>query len=117
MIPLQLSDIFGVDLVKANVVAAMGSDPGLHVKNNTGCYMTYVLHSSIDGVYDRIDFADEILPYIYRKVLYKKRGDRVEAFDGAGKALGIIFLRSDTATRMNWLCERMDELIKVKLKS
>lgn len=68
MIPLQLSDIFGVDLVKANVVAAMGSDPGLHVKNNTGCYMTYVLHSSIDGVYDRIDFADEILPYIYRKV-------------------------------------------------
>ena len=115
MIPLQLSDIFGVDLVKANVVAAMGSDPGLHVKNNTGCYMTYVLHSSIDGVYDRIDFADEILPYIYRKVLYKKRGDRVEAFDGAGKALGIIFLRSDT--RMNWLCERMDELIKVKLKS
>lgn len=117
MIPLQLSDIFGVDLVKANVVAAMGSDPGLHVKNNIGCYMTYVLHSSIDGVYDRIDFADEILPYIYRKVLYKKRGDRVEAFDGAGKALGIIFLRSDTATRMNWLCERMDELIKVKLKS
>lgn len=117
MIPLQLSDIFGVDLVKANVVAAMGSDPGLHVKNNTGCYMTYVLHSSIDGVYDRIDFADEILPYIYRKVLYKKRGDRVEAFDGAGKALGIIFLRSDTATRMNWLCERMDEFIKVKLKS
>lgn len=117
MIPLQLSDIFGVDLVKANVVAAMGSDPGLHVKNNTGCYMTYVLHSSIDGVYDRIDFADEILPYIYRKVLYKKRGDRVEAFDGAGKALGIIFLRSDTATRMNWLCERMDELIEVKLKS
>ena len=117
MIPLQLSDIFGVDLVKANVVAAMGSDPGLHVKNNTGCYMTYVLHSSIDGVYDRIDFADEILPYIYRKVLYKKRGDRVEAFDGAGKAWGIIFLRSDTATRMNWLCERMDELIKVKLKS
>lgn len=117
MIPLQLSDIFGVDLVKANVVAAMGIDPGLHVKDNTGCYMTYVLHSSIDGVYDRIDFADEILPYIYRKVLYKKRGDKVEAFDEAGKALGIIFLRSDTATRMNWLCEKMDELIKVKLKS
>lgn len=117
MIPLQLSDAFGVDLVKANVEVAMGNDPKLHIKDISGYYMTYVLHSYMNGVFDGVDFSAEITPYIYRKVLYKVQGDKVESFDGAGKALGIIFFHFDTAEHMNRICERMGELIKVKLKS
>lgn len=50
MIPLQLSDAYGVDLVKANVVAAMGIEPDLDLKEQPGCYMHYVLHCYENGV-------------------------------------------------------------------
>ena len=113
MIPLQLSDAYGVDLVKANVLAAMGEDPKLEIDEQPGCFMTYVLHSHVDGIFQGVDFAEEVQPYIYRKVLYKKEGDAVEAFDGAGKALGIVFFHIDTEERMNDFVERVDELVKV----
>ena len=113
MIPLQLSDAYGVDLVKANILAAMGENPQLKLCEQTGCFMTYVLHSHVDGIFQGVELSDEILPYVYRKVLYKKEGDRVEVFDGAGKALGILFLHIDTEERMNDFVERIDELVQV----
>lgn len=115
MIPLQLSDAFGVDLVQANVLAAMGENVEMHLQNTSGCYMTYVLHSYADGTLDEFFIADEIEPCIYRKVLYKRHGEQVEAFDGAGKALGIIFLYFDSETQMNDAIMRIDELIQVRL--
>ncbi len=116
MIPLQLSDAWGIDLVKANVQAAMGVDPRLVLNEQPGCFFTYVLHSHLDGRFKDIEYSDEILPYIYRKVIYKKEGDTVEAFDGAGKALGILFIHVDTEEQMNDFCNHMDTLVRVKLK-
>ena len=113
MIPLLLSDAYGVDLVKANVLAAMGENPMLKLSEQSGCFMTYVLHSHVDGVFQGLEFSDEVLPYVYRKVLYKKEGDCVEAFDGAGKALGIVFFHIDTEERMNGFVERIDDLVRV----
>jgi hypothetical protein len=78
--------------------------------------MTFVLHSHKDGIFDSVEFDAEVEPYIYRKCIYKQPGDKVEAFDGAGKALGIIFLRIPTVEQMNDIERRIDSLIKVKLK-
>lgn len=116
MIPLQLSDAWGVDLVKANVLAAMGKDPQLVLNERQGCFFTYVLHSNVAGIFEGITYADEIVPFIYRKVIYKKKGDPVEIFDGAGKALGILFLHVDSENQMNDFCERMENLIKIELR-
>ena len=49
-------------------------------------------------------------------VIYKKEGDSVEVFDGAGKALGIIFLHFDTVEQMEEFCKNYNILIKVVLK-
>lgn len=117
MIPLQLSDAYGVDLVKANILAAMGEDPQLEIHEQSGCFMTYVLHSHISGIFQGVKISEEILPFIYRKVLYKKEGDSVEAFDGAGKALGIVFFHIDNEERMNDFVGRIDELIEVKIEN
>lgn len=116
MIPIQLSDAFGVDLIRANVATAMGIEPDLKIAEKEGCFMTYVLNSDVDGIFQGIDFSAEIEPYIYRKAIYKSPGDSVEAFDGAGKALGIIFLRIETEERMLDICSRIEELVKVVLK-
>lgn len=115
MIPLQLSDAFGTDLVKANVLVAMGEDPQIEGMPREGCFVTYVLHSHKDGVFSGVDFSNEIAPYIYRKVIYKREGEPVEIFDGAGKAIGIIFLHFHNERQVEDFCERKDELVKVIL--
>ncbi len=113
MIPIELSDAFGVDLIKANIAVAMGESADLDIKEPQDCYMTFVLHSHKDGIFERVDYAPSIEPYIYRKVHYKQAGDRVEVFDGAGKALGIVFMRFPDVETMNSVEESIDELIQV----
>jgi biotin carboxylase len=116
MIPIQLSDAYNVDLIKANILAAMGVSVNLNPIEPKDCVMTFVLHSHKDGIFDSVEFDAEVEPYIYRKCIYKQPGDKVEAFDGTGKALGIIFLRIPTVEQMNDIEHRIDSLIKVKLK-
>lgn len=116
MIPIQLSDIFDIDLISANVAAAMGDKVDLHPREPRECFMTHVLHSSDSGVYDGIEYSDEIQPYIYRKVHYKHDGDPVEHFDGAGKALGIVFMRFPNRNLMEDIRDRLSTLIKINLK-
>lgn len=119
MIPIQLSDAFGIDLVRANVQAAMGEMPdfiGKPVEALPGCYMHYVLHSYKAGTFKDITIDESIKPFVYRKVIYKNEGDTVEVFDGAGKALGILFLHFDTIGEMEHFCENHDSLVKINLK-
>ena len=115
MIPIQLSDIYGVDLVKANVQAAMGEAPDLKTNPTTDCIFTYVLHSNVPGHFAGVEYAPDIKPYIYREVLYKKHGDMVERFDGAGKAIGILFLRVTTEAGMLSLCRAIEDLVRIRL--
>lgn len=116
MIPLQLSDAFGVDLVKANIAVAMGEIPQMSINEQPGCFVTYVLHSYVAGKFKDVEFADQIAPNVYRKVLYKKEDDDVEIFDGAGKALGIVFLHFDTTEEMDYFYDNHNTLIQIKLK-
>ena len=116
MIPIQLSDAYGVDLIEANIKAAMGLPVNLELKENSDCYLTYVLHCDKDGIFEGVEYDDFIKPYIYRTVIYKEKGDQVEAFDGAGKALGIIFLKFPDMTMMDRFRNSMAELVKVNLR-
>lgn len=119
MIPIQLSDAFGIDLVKANVQAAMGKTPdfiGSAIEAKSGCYMHYVLHSYEAGSFKCIEIDDTIKKFVYREVVYKKEGDLVEVFDGAGKALGIIFLHFDTIEQMESFCKHHNSLVKIILQ-
>lgn len=115
MIPIQLGDAFGIDLVKANVQAAMGEKPEFlqePVKPLPGFYLHYVLHSYEAGVFKGIAIDESISKNVYRQVLYKKEGDPVDVFDGAGKALGIVFLHFDNAEQTEHFCKNHDTLIK-----
>ena len=119
MIPIQLSDAFGIDLVKANVQAAMGEAPDFireTVTPKSGCYMHYVLHSYEAGTFEGIEIAPSVKSNVYREAIYKHPGDKVEVFDGAGKALGILFLHFDTIEEMESFCNNHNQLIKIKLQ-
>lgn len=102
MIPVQLSDASGIDLVRANVMCAMGDDPGdLNWEPSGECYAHYVLHSNVSGVLEEVELSQVAESACYRKVLYKNSGSSVEALDAANKALGILFFKFGDEDEMN----------------
>ena len=116
MIPDILGDMFGVNIAEMSVESAMGTRIKGNIHEPNGFYATHNLHSNKNGTYKEIDFSPEIEPYIYRKCLYKKSGDRVEYFDNASKCLGIIFFRFPDETTMKSVLEHINELITVELQ-
>lgn len=119
MIPIQLGDAYGIDLVKANIQAAMGEQPDFldsPVIAKDGCFMHYVLHSYESGTFKGIEIDASIAKNVYRQVIYKKEGNPVEVFDGAGKALGILFLHFDTVEQMNSFCKSYNSLVKIVIE-
>lgn len=119
MIPVQLSDAFGIDLVKSNIQAAMGKTPDIarcKARHLPGYYMTYVLHSYKSGRFKNITLDESISRFVYRQVIYKKKGDAVDVFDCAGKALGILFFHFDTIDEMEHFCKNHHSLVNIVLE-
>lgn len=116
MIPIQLSAIFGIDIVEMSLRSAMGENLNVSPRVVIPYCAHYVLHSDKSGVYQDITFSDEIEKNIFRKELYKKAGDEVEYFDNAAKALGIIFLKFSSAEEMYYKMNHMNDYIKITLK-
>lgn len=113
MIPDLLGMIFGADVVEMAVLAAMGEQ--LHCKIGEGIsfYATHNLHTNQNGIYKRIEFSEELEKRIVKKCLYKKDGDKVEFFDNAAKALGIIFMKFDNQEDMSSILGSINEHYKV----
>ncbi|NLJ99910.1 MAG: ATP-grasp domain-containing protein [Clostridia bacterium] len=114
MIPDLLSMITGVDLVAATVEAALGNScMSLNYCEKENYYSTYVLHTSKNGILKGIVFDGEIEGKILKKVIYKKEGDTVQYFDGANRAIGIVFLKFDSMDQMLDMMDHADKWIKV----
>lgn len=102
MIPDLLGYIFGVDVVEMTIKAAMGEIPLISSGEPVPFFATHNIHSSKSGLYDHINYSSEIEPYIIKKCEYKKKGDIIEYFDDASKALGIVFMKFDTIEKLNY---------------
>lgn len=115
MIPDLLGMIFGVDVVEMAVLAAMGEQLNCEIGEGTSFYATHNLHTNKNGTYKRIEFSEELEKRIVKKCLYKKDGDKVEFFDNAAKALGIIFMKFDSQEEMMNTLRSINEKIRVVL--
>lgn len=116
MIPDLLGMIFGVDVVEMAVLTAMGREIDATIKEGIPYFATHNLHSSKNGAYKTIEFAEELDKYIIKKCLYKKEGDAVEYFDNAAKALGIIFMKFEDKETAKETLAKIQDLYKVVLK-
>lgn len=121
MIPVQLSDISGIDLVRANILCAMGDSPeGMQWeadRDSVGFYFTHVVHTMESGIFKKLLLSSELENHIYRTVMYVKPGEQVNSFDGANKALGILFLRFKEETTMNKILRDLSDHISVEVES
>ena len=115
MIPNLLGDMFGVDIVKMCIQAAMGERVDAAVQQASGCYATHNLHSSRAGRYRGVRFSEALAPHIYRSCLYKSPGDPVEYFSNASKCLGIVFMRFEEEETMHAILSHINEHIEILL--
>ncbi len=116
MIPDLLSMIFDVDVVEMAVLSAMGMPIVTNIKEGIPFFATHNLHTSTEGIYQKIIFSDKLEKKIIRKCLYKKKGDRAEYFDNAAKALGIIFMKFENQNEMNEILRKINEYYEVEVK-
>lgn len=113
MIPDLLGLIFGVDVVEMAVLTAMGETIKNKVHKGTPYYATHNLHTNESGVYKTINFSKELEKRIIKKCLYKNPGDRIEYFDNAAKALGIIFMQFNSLHEMEQILENINNYYEV----
>lgn len=114
MIPDLLNMITGVDLIEATVEAAMGaSNIDFRYVERELYYSTHNLHTSKNGIFRGVTFDGEIEKGIIKKVIYKKTGDSVQFFDGANKAIGIVFFRFDSMEEMLYMMDNANKYIKI----
>jgi biotin carboxylase len=116
MIPDLLHMITGVDLVAATVDSALGNyDINVNYNSKEVFYATYILHSSKKGILKDILFKHEIKTNIIKKIIYKEIGSEVDTFDGANKAIGIVFLKFGNLSELQEKMEKIDELVEIKV--
>lgn len=115
MIPDLLGFIFGVDVVEATILAAMGMPADISCGSGAPFYATHNLHADRSGRLEDIRFSPALEPYIIRKCVYKKPGDEVEFFDNAAKALGILFLKFPDQETMDRMLEQINDHIQIIL--
>ena len=114
MIPDLLGYIFKTDIVEMTVKMAMGEKMNVEKLEGDSYYATYNLHSNKNGIFNGIMFSEEIEPNIMKKFLYKKVGDKIEYFDNASKAIGIVFLKFENHKQMMEVLENVEQHIKVQ---
>ena len=117
MIPDLLSYISGKNMIQASIKGAMGDrDVDIAFEGKKVFFATHNLHSNKNGILDKVVFSKKIVPYIIRKELYKNKGDEVYYFDGANKALGIVFFKFNNLKIMNEILLNIGEYIQVKVE-
>lgn len=114
MIPELLNFIFDVDVVGLTVQVAMGECVELSALEEERFYATHNLHANKNGLFKSVYFSDKIEPYIIRKSIYKNPGDKIEYFDNASKAIGIVFFQFPDENVMKSMLSGIGEYIQIE---
>lgn len=118
MIPLQLQDISGIDLITASVACAMGQHPGsVSFTEGNRCVSTSMIYASKSGLFDSVRYDNVLKPHIFREALYVKRGDPVEELRYGSQAIGILFLAFSNEQEMWDILNRIDALVEVSVQN
>ncbi|MBA2860458.1 acetyl-CoA carboxylase biotin carboxylase subunit family protein [Methanococcus maripaludis] len=114
MIPDLLKMATGVDMIAATIECAMGKRYIINQYTAKNMFFsTYVLHSNKNGIFKDVLYSSEFEGNIVKKVIYKRKNDPVEYFDGANKAVGIIFIKFNSMGEMLRIMDEPEKWINV----
>lgn len=106
----------GVDYIKANVLGAVGETPVVEQKPIEGYWAEVILHAEKDGVFNGVDIAPSMQPFVVELAPTTAIGQHVEAFSCASDSLGSVVLRFDDKATMEYAITHQAEWLKVRVK-
>lgn len=115
LIPQIIELATGVDMVPYVIKAAAGEDcTDMKLSEPRGCWSNYMLHSTKSGVFERFDFEKDFEKNNLVSVVTSiERGDKVNAFQNAGDALGTLIIKYQSEGEMYDIIQNMDKYVKV----
>lgn len=116
LIPQITQYATGVDLVEYTIKAALGEDcSDLTMKEPSGFWSNYMVHSTKSGKLVRVSLADEIEENLVEYQTDFKEGDQVQAFENAGHALGTMVFCYGSAEEMFSKIPHLTEWVRVEV--
>lgn len=114
LIPQITEYATGVDMVEYTIRAALGEDcSDIQVKPVSGFWSNYMVHSKVAGEFVRIQIADEIKENFVEFQTDVKPGDKVQAFEHAGHALGTMVFKYNSESEMFDKINQLTNWVKV----
>lgn len=111
----------GKDLITAQVRAAVGD--AVDVETITpdaemyhGHWAEIILHAKKSGVYEGIEIANNLPAEVVEKDMWVRKGDKVEAFNGANNAIGTLVLRFADKEEMEYAVTHQHEWLTISVK-
>lgn len=111
----------GKDLITAQVRAAVGD--AVDVETITpdeemyhGHWAEIILHAKKSGVYEGIESANNLPAEVVEKDMWVRKGDKVEAFNGANNAIGTLVLRFADKEEMEYAVTHQQEWLRIDVR-
>ena len=105
-----------VDMITAQVRAAVGDDFQIEDKPFKGYWADIILHAPKSGRFEGVEFADSYKKNVVDIRLWKKEGDKVEGFDNASNSIGVLFAHFDSREEMERLVANQTEWLTIKVE-
>ena len=108
----------GVDLAGRAVDTALGVEqPPLTMQPVRQFVSSYCLHSLTPGIFDGVEFSDEIRSHLIETRIFSPIGSPVHSFDGLHRVLGMNLLRYESMEQMLEMMENMERHIRVRIRA
>lgn len=107
----------GVKLIEAEICKAVNDPiPEIKMPEYHACYMVYAVHSLRKGYFQAINFQPDFKSQHYIDLsVYLKKGDFIEPFTGANKAIGNVLLKFKDRKECNTYLSQLTDYIKVDI--
>ena len=106
----------GVDMITAQVRAAVGDDFHIETKPYRGYWADIILHAPKAGIFESVEIVESHKANVAELKLWKKKGDEVWSFKAANDSIGVLFAHFDTREEMEYAITHQYEWLEVKVK-
>lgn len=114
-VPQAINYATGFDMVDATLKNFMGLDSvvpkGIMVKPTA----YYAIHSDEEGILEALTLKEELKPYLLEFHQYKHPGNRIDKFEGANAALGILLLQFNNQEEMQYIISCIHSFIDLRI--
>lgn len=108
-----------VNINEAETRKALGLPvTGIHEPNYKGYFAILVLHSEVEGIFDRFEIDESFRSrHVIEEEVRVQKGDRVFAFSGANAAIGTLFLKFNTRSQLEDAIQNQRDWCHIILES